>query len=158
MDDAETIHFLRSDPLVNQFIKRDQTKNIKEASNFIGMRLKDIADGNAYYWSILLSDEQTMVGTICLWNISTDRRSAEVGYELHPAFQNQGYMYEALSSVINFAFDQLGLVEIEAFTHRDNTRSKKLLAKHQFQLQPNRTDENNPHNQIFLVRRKEDLN
>jgi ribosomal-protein-alanine N-acetyltransferase len=39
-----------------------------------------------------------------------------VGYGLNPAFQNKG-MTEALKCVIDYGFNELKLIKIEAFTH-----------------------------------------
>ena len=60
-----------------------------------------------------------MIGTICFWNESADRKSAELGYELHPEYQGNGYMDEAMKEVIGFAF-RSGFTSLEAYTHKDN--------------------------------------
>ena len=57
---------------------------------------------------------------------------AEVGYDLNPIFQRKGIMSEALNKVINFGFNELGLDNIEAYTHIQNENSKKLLEKNGF--------------------------
>jgi ribosomal-protein-alanine N-acetyltransferase len=49
---------------------------------------------------------------------------AEVGYGLNPAFQNKGIMTEALKCVIDYGFNELKLIKIEAFTHIKEMSSK----------------------------------
>ena len=58
-------------------------------------------------------------------------------------------MSEALNLIIDYGFNQLKLHKIEAYTHRDNKRSKKLLETNGFQLIKFRTDSDNAYNVIF---------
>ncbi|WP_239001346.1 GNAT family N-acetyltransferase [Elizabethkingia anophelis] len=84
--------------------------------------------------------------------MSADRKTAEVGYDLKPLYHGKGIMSEALVAVIEFGFSTLGLDKIEAFTSRYNEASKSLLLKHNFILNPERTDEDNLDNLIFELR------
>jgi ribosomal-protein-alanine N-acetyltransferase len=72
-----------------------------------------------------------------LFNFSNENDRAEIGYELLPAFQRQGIMQEAISKVIAFGIDVLGLKSIEAYTHLENESSSKLLEKFNFRKQEN---------------------
>lgn len=62
-------------------------------------------------------------------------------------------MDEALKAVLSFGFNNLKLDTIEAFTHKDNQRSKSLLLKSNFSVNSNRKDDNNPHNLIYECKR-----
>ena len=58
--------------------------------------------------------------------------SAEIGYELKTACQGKGLMQEAMTAVISFGWQTMGLRKITAFTHRENKRSLQLLKKFNF--------------------------
>lgn len=150
--DVDTIFFLRTDANVTKYIQRPanrQTKTSADALKFIG-ELKQYAINNvSLAWGIKIPENDTIIGTICLWNFSEEQRTAEVGYDLKPEFQGKGYMSEALKLVINFAFDTLKLEKIEAFTNRDNLASVTLLEAHKFICAKHRVDENNKANLIF---------
>lgn len=150
--DAAMIQFLRSDELVNLYVKRPKANNLEEAKQFIDKINTSIDNNQCLYWAITLKPNTTLIGTICLWNFSTDKTIAEVGYDLNPAFQQQGVMTEALSTILKFGFTNLQLKEIEAFTHRDNISSKKLLVKNGFTLIENRKDKNNFDNIIYTIK------
>ena len=92
-----------------------------------------------------------MLGSICLWNFSGDRLKAEVGYDLNPAFHGMGLMDEAMKMVLRFGFDVLKLESIEAYTQGNNEPSKRLLVRNHFVLQPERMDEENPLNFIYVL-------
>lgn len=57
-------------------------------------------------------------------------------------------MDEALKEVVAYAVT-IGVSLIEAFTHRDNDRSKHLLGKNGFILEPDRKDPDNLNNMIY---------
>ncbi|PKP13223.1 MAG: GNAT family N-acetyltransferase [Bacteroidetes bacterium HGW-Bacteroidetes-3] len=152
--DADIILFLRTDKTVTKFIERPEnrkTKNKTDAIKFIREITEAFKNKESFSWGITLKNNSTIVGTICLWNFSADHKIAEIGYDLNPAFQKKGIMDEALKSVVNFGFSKLNLAKIEAFTHKENESSLKLLLKNNFQFIENRKDEDNPNNIIFEI-------
>lgn len=151
--DAEAIFFLRSDPAVNALVKRSAPKTIADALEFIRLRQIDTDNEKILYWSISLKDDPTMIGSICLWNFSEDKKLAETGYDLHTDFHQQGIMNEAMQAVVAYGFGPHELDIIEAFTQNDNIGSQKLLLKNDFVLETERKDEDNPKNLIFVARR-----
>ena len=150
--DAKDILALRSDAAVNKYIDRPPTTTIEEAKAFIEMINAGIANDQSLYWAICLQDEVDLIGTICLWNFSADKKTAETGYELLPPFHNKGYMHEALQAVLHFARETLALESMEAFTHADNKSSRLLLEKNGFVKDPERQDEENGDNIVMLLR------
>lgn len=149
--DAEAVFFLRSDPAVNALVKRPMPQTLADAAEFIRLRQLDIANEKLLYWSICLKDDPQMIGSICLWNFSEDKKQAEVGYDLHTDFHQQGIMHEAMQAVLDYGFGPQKLAVIEAYTQNDNIGSQKLLLKNGFVLQAERKDEDNPKNLIFVI-------
>jgi ribosomal-protein-alanine N-acetyltransferase len=150
---TEDILKIRSNPEVNKFVKRVSPKTNYDALQFILTIKEKVQDKQTVYWGISLKDQPNLVGTICLWNFSEDRKTAEVGYELLPEYHRHGIMSEALKAVLNFGFDELHLQEIVAITNRFNENSKGLLVKHDFILLEGKKDEGFPDNIIFSLKR-----
>ena len=144
--DVSAIYSLRSNEQVNQFIDRPTAKDPEEAKAFI----QKILENRSCYWGITLKEDGKMIGTVCFWNLSPDGKSAELGYELHPDYQGKGYMCEAMKEVIAFAF-RSGFTSLEAYTHKDNLASTKLLSKHGFVHDEERNDPESPNNMIFSL-------
>ena len=115
---------------------------------FIEQRISDPKD---FYWIIKTLPGSEFAGTICLWNINTENKYAEVGYELLPDFQGKGIMTSALREIINFAFTKLDLEVIEAFTHAENRASKKLLESFGFRVVAGKTDPDNSNNIVYCL-------
>ena len=130
-DDNE-IFALRSNENVNKYLDRKPSKSIDDAQTFIQTINKNIQTNNSIYWAITLNGTDKLIGTICLFGFSGDNLKAEIGYELLPGFQGKGIMQEAISKVVDFGFQHIGLHSIEAFTHLENQSSTRLLGKLNF--------------------------
>ena len=150
--DWEMISYLRSDKEVNEFVKRPTAESKEKALEFILKTNKGIDDQNLYYWVITEKNKSEMIGSICLWNFSQDQKSAEAGYDLGPEFQRKGIMGESLKSVLEFGFEKLDLDIIEAYTHKNNESSKKLLEKNGFTFVSGKKDEHNQYNIIYEIK------
>ncbi|MEO6882692.1 MAG: GNAT family N-acetyltransferase [Bacteroidia bacterium] len=153
--DDVAISSLRSNKQVNMFIEQRQKETtVEEAQKFIAKINKGISENANVLWAITGKEDEKLMGTICLWNFSDDKKTAELGYELFPEFHRKGIMNEAFQPIIDFAFSVLKLTKIEAFTHRENIHSISLLIKNNFQLEENRSDEDNENNIIFALTEK----
>ena len=150
--DCDVMLFLRTDENVTKFIERPdhrKTKNISDARILIKEFASCIDANHSITWGITLKKTRQIIGTICLWNFSQNNKTAEVGYDLHPKFQNNGMMSEALKVIVTFGFNELKINKILAFTHAENVHSKKLLEKLGFHHNLNRKDLDNKSNIIF---------
>lgn len=143
---VEDILKIRSNEIINQFVQRNSPKNNYDALQFILTIKERTRNNETFYWGISLKDQLNLIGTICLWKFSDDRKQAEVGYELLPDYHRKGIMSEALTAVVNFGFNDLHLQEIVAMTNKFNENSKGILLKHDFILEEQRKDEGFPDN------------
>lgn len=143
---------IRSNEIINQYVQRVSPKNNYDALQFILTIKERIKNNQTFYWGISLKDQSNLIGTICLWNFSEDRKEAEIGYELLPDYHRKGIMSEALKTVLDFAFNELHLQEIVAMTHKLNENSKGLLLKQGFVLEEGKKDEGFPENLVFSLK------
>ncbi len=130
--DADPILALRSDPRVNQYLDRTPMTTKEEAVAFVEKIRKGYRAAGVKYWAIRQEKNGDLLGTVCLWNFSEDQLSAELGYELHPDFQGKGYMRETIREVIRYAFENLGIRKLSAFTHKQNNPSIRVLVENGF--------------------------
>lgn len=141
--DDQKIFTLRSNVEINKYLDRKLSTNIDDARNFINMVNENINKNDSLYWAITLSNRKIFAGTICLFGFSDENDKCEIGYELLTNFQGQGIMKEASEKVIDYAFNTIRVQKIEAFLHRDNQSSIKLLEKLSFR-NSNEPDSTNP--------------
>ena len=150
INDQQDIFVLRSDPEINKYLDRQPSKTIEDAIDFINKITDNIKKNNSIYWVITLTKTRTFVGTICLFNFSSENNCCEIGYELLTKFQRQGIMKEAIELVIDYVFQTLKFQNIVAFTHHNNQNSTKLLTKFNF-IKSLQADKENPDLDIFKL-------
>ena len=151
VSDDQQLFMLRSNNRVNKYIVRPIQKDIKEIRAFISEINTGINNNELIDWVITLKDNSNLIGSICFWNFSNNKTVAEIGYELDPAFQGKGIMSEAFKKIIDFGFQEIELDAIEAYTHKNNNNSTKLLQKYNFKQDAERIDKENSENIIFTL-------
>jgi len=132
LDDANEIFFLRSDQAVNRYVDRPRATSLEDAYNFINKTNHSIENNELIDWAISFKDNSRLIGSFCLWNIFKEESKAEIGYELLPDFQGKGIAQEAMFTVLDYGFNIMLLNKIEAYTHKENSSSIKLLEKFNF--------------------------
>ncbi|MGK4568721.1 GNAT family N-acetyltransferase [Flavobacterium sp. 3HN19-14] len=140
-NDAEAILQLRSSPEVNKFLNRKPSKTLEDATDFIRNITENESD-DLFYWAITKTENETLIGTICLFEFLSDMEKCEIGYELLPEYQGNGFMIEAVRKVIEYAHEKLGLKIIDAISHKENLASTGLLQKFGFTELPEVVEEN----------------
>lgn len=142
-NDEQAIFTLRSDAEINKFLDRKIAGTLDDARQFINAVNDNVDKNTSIYWAITFTGKSELVGTICLFCFSDENDKCEIGYELLTNFQRQGIMQEAVDKVIDYAFNTIGVKKIEAFFHRNNQSSIKLLEKFSFK-NSNEPDKTNP--------------
>ena len=118
--DPQTMRWFGNDPL------REQAHAETLITRWAAMR--QLADP-ATRWGIQTEDNPALLGSCGLFAWNRAWRKCALGYELAPAAQGQGYMLEALNTVIGWGFAQMDLNRIEAQIHPDNLASIRLVQK-----------------------------
>ena len=152
--DGQELFLLRSDTIVNKYLDRKPSETLEEVVSFIRKVNENFKNKAGLYWAITQTVNEKLIGTICLFNFSDEHKKCEIGYELLPHYQGQGIMKEAVRKVIEFTFQTLGMDTIDAFTHRDNLHSTKLLQKLHFE-ETTIIDEANPNLIVFRLSNQE---
>lgn len=134
--DASDLYHIRSNRIVNKFLRRSKPLSPDHVHRFIDKVISYQLKHEWLFWVICNKNNHQFIGNICFWNIIKEFDLAELGYELLPEFFNQGFMSEAMSAVLNYGQMTLQLALIEAWTHKDNFYSLKLLNKFNFSRDP----------------------
>jgi [ribosomal protein S5]-alanine N-acetyltransferase len=128
-NDVAEVFFLRRNAEILRYVDRDPCQSLVEAAEFIDKITAPIINNEAISWAICLKETDKQIGDIALWKISKEHHRAEIGYCLHPHYQGQGLMSEALAAVLEYAFSMMLLHSIEANTNPKNKASQKLLER-----------------------------
>jgi ribosomal-protein-alanine N-acetyltransferase len=114
---AEVMRYWSSLPMTDISNARQMLLNIQE----------NYRNRSALQLGIERKNDRSLIGTCTLHNIHLNSRRAEVGYILGRTYWRQGYMREALTVLIDYAFNSLGFNRLEADIDPRNTASEKLL-------------------------------
>jgi ribosomal-protein-alanine N-acetyltransferase len=128
--DAGHLFRLRSGVEYTELFGRERYTKIEQAHDFI-RKIRD--DKFSYTFSIVPKGFDEAVGSVCLWNIDYNTKTAEIGYALEKGYRGKGYAYEACEMVIRYGFDQLRMKTITAFPRVVNLPSVGLARKLGFQ-------------------------
>ncbi len=71
----------------------------------------------------------TLIGTIGFHTISLVNRSAEIAYDLHPAYWGRGIATACCDAVVAWGFERLRYVRVQATTLDANRASLRVLEK-----------------------------
>ena len=127
--DYPAIASLNADPAVQRFLCLSKAPpTYEEALADLPCFLSIPAPTGGGVWCIRNRSTTDFLGLILL--LYTENYSKiELGYRLLPKFWNHGYVTEAGCAVVNYAFTNLGLTELCAIIHPDNTASKTVAEK-----------------------------
>jgi len=98
----------------------------REYLQYLGNRY---AAGMFYDWAVVYEPDCKMVGTCGFTSFDCAADSAEVGYVLNPEYWGKGIATEALTRVLRFGFEELGLHRIEGRFIEENERSRHVMEK-----------------------------
>ena len=104
-------------------------KNLAETTNTINYLHDEFAKKRALRMGIFLKPSGLLIGDGGFWQFDYRRRRGEGGAKIAIAHSRQGYMFEALTALINFAFANLTIYAVEGNVAVDNIASQKLMAK-----------------------------
>ena len=127
--DAEALFATFSDEQVMEFYGEMPHQSVKDSLALIQQQQVWYARREGIRWGITLKGEGSVIGSCGLHLFDESFHCAQTGYELNQAYWYQGIMAEAMSCILTYAFDELGLHRIEAVVDDLNERSKRLLRK-----------------------------
>jgi ribosomal-protein-alanine N-acetyltransferase len=127
--DADQLFRIFSDPEFMRFWSSTPWESIERARSLIENDQKELAAGEHLRLGILLKEADTLIGTCSLFHFNAQSRRAEIGYGIAPTHWRMGFMHEAVSALIRYAFEELGMNRLEADIDPRNLASARSLEK-----------------------------
>jgi RimJ/RimL family protein N-acetyltransferase len=129
--DVDRLFQIHSDPRVMRYWSTSAWQTPEPARAMVA---KDLASATKEYLRLGIESTATgeLLGTCTLFGINAQCRRAEIGYVLALPAWGQGYMSEALSGLIDYAFSELNLNRIEADIDPRNESSGRVLERLRF--------------------------
>jgi len=132
-DDIDALYRIFSHPEVMRYWSTPPLQDRNAAIELV----KEIHDGfqqrQMLKWGIATRPDDHVIGTATLFNLNFDNGRAEIGYSLGRDHWGNGYCNEALTAILNYAFDELNFRRIEADVDPRNGPSIRTLERLGFQ-------------------------
>lgn len=137
---SQLIKYIRDDNSLEEDLHLNETSRsispeLKEAlEETILPNVSDLTKNFLYstLWTIILKEENKMVGDLCFVGEPDSAGEIEIGYGIYDAFRKRGYMTEAVKGMINWAARQENVKSIIASTEKCNRDSFAVLERNNF--------------------------
>ncbi len=131
--DADALFEIFSDREVMRYWSSPLWADHADAVEMVESVRRHFAEGSLYQWGVARRCDDVIIGTCTLAQVDTQNRRAEIGFALRQDHWGQGYMTEALRTLLTFSFEDLKLHRIEADVDPRNAASIRLLENLGFQ-------------------------
>src|SRR3989338_7414866 len=131
MEDTENFFRYYTDHDVGQYILATKPATLLEASKEVQYCRNLFYTKQGIYWTIARKSDNQMIGAVGLYMNNMHHRG-EITYDLSRDYWRLGIMQKALTAIVKYALNEMGLARIEAVTRLDNQASIKLLKKLHF--------------------------
>ena len=122
-----------SNPHTMKYYGSDVISSLEEVEGMLMSFRKGFENQQAIRFGIECLETGQLIGTCGFHNWGKRVNRIEIGYELKHEEEGKGYMTEALTAIISFAFRELQMNRIGALIHPENTPSRKLVKNLGFQ-------------------------
>jgi len=134
-EDAEDFFAYYSDPEVNKYIISNIPETLEEARYELKYWTDIFKNNDGVYFGIARKDSNKLIGTIGLSDFNRIHNRIELSYDLAKEYWNQGIITQAMKKVIWYGFEKMKINRIEAYSLKQNSASRKVLAKCEFFLE-----------------------
>ena len=118
-----------SDGEVTKFLTWPTHTQVEITCEILNIWAKNYKQPDYYQWIIVLKELGEPIGSISVVEKRDDIGEAEIGYCIGKAWWHQGIMTEALTAVMEYLFDQVGMNRIEARHDVNNPHSGAVMKK-----------------------------
>ena len=138
LEDLPSYHRLMSDQESMFFLPDLFSTSLEESRRTLDIAIDETNmddDRARYFWGIFLKDK-TYLGEIGYTVSSVDdlgNKNVQLGYFIQKDHWNHGYVSEAVTAVIDYAFDFDKVIKIETGCLCDNLYSERIMIKLGFQ-------------------------
>lgn len=118
-----------SDPLASRFAAWRPHPDLWYTKGYMQYVLRGYARQESMVFCIALKAENRVIGTCSFTEMDEAYKVAEIGYTLSPAYWHCGYGAEAVTALVRFGFETIGLYRISARVMAENQASARLLQR-----------------------------
>ncbi len=127
--DAGALFGIFSNPTVMRYWSTLPMSNIAQARKLVADIQEGFRTRRLFQWGVVRLEDDVVIGTCTLFAINESQGRAELGYALGHEYWGHGYMKEALTALVDFAFGKLGMRRLEADVDPRNAGSLHAIER-----------------------------
>jgi ribosomal-protein-alanine N-acetyltransferase len=135
LSDLDDLYEYASDPEIDQYVPWEHYKNIDEACENLNEFLEEYEKDGLGAWGIEHRTDKKLIGIINTSIPHRINRRVELGYTISRAYWGQGLATEAVKALIEFGFEKMDLVRIEAVVLSAHRASARVVEKSGMQFE-----------------------
>lgn len=118
-----------SDENVTEFLRWPTHATIRITENVLNDWIAGYENLDFYQWAIVLKVINEPIGTISVVDMDRITEKVHIGYCIGSKWWHCGFTSEALSAIISFFFEQVGVKRLESQHDPDNPNSGSVMKK-----------------------------
>lgn len=127
--DVEALYAIFSHPTVMRYWSSAPMSEVGQARTLVADVHEGFRTQRLFQWGVARLEDDRIIGTCTLLAIHEAQGRAEIGYALGHEHWGHGYMNEALSALVDYAFGTLKLRRLEADVDPRNAGSIRALER-----------------------------
>ncbi|MFI8377868.1 GNAT family N-acetyltransferase [Leeuwenhoekiella sp. NPDC079379] len=104
-------------------ITLSENKSLSATKEYISTKEKEAENKLGFTFAIHTKIHPEIAGLVILKEIDLEKKVAEFAYCLSPRFQGRGWVLQAVSQIIDFAFVNHQISTFKIITHKSNEKS-----------------------------------
>jgi len=129
LEDVEDIFAYGSKEEVTKYVTWDRHRSLADTEEFVRFVLNQYENNKVSPWGIEYKENGRLIGTIDFVSWQPKHHTAEIGYVVSPDYWGKGIGTEAAKKVIEFGFENMDLVRIQARCFIANIGSSRVMEK-----------------------------
>ena len=118
-----------SDPEVTKYLTWPPHENVEVTQNLLERWTTEYEKPDYYQWMIVLKEIGEPIGSISVVRQNDRVEEAEIGYCIGSRWWHRGIVPEALTAVIKYLFEEVGMNRVAARHDPNNPNSGRVMRK-----------------------------
>ncbi|KAB2334514.1 GNAT family N-acetyltransferase [Cytobacillus depressus] len=129
LEDVEDMYSYCSNEEVSKYVTWDTHQKLSDTKEFVEFALNQYENRKVAPWGIEYKENEKLIGTIDFVSWQVQHNVAEIGYIISQDYWGKGIATEAATEVIQFGFNHMNLVRIQARCFVENIGSERVMKK-----------------------------
>lgn len=102
---------------------------LAKTQEFLNKNRRKQNETQGYYFYLRNTENQKLIGYVCVKNVNRDIRKCELAYFIDQAYQGQGITSEAVAKTVKFCFEIMKMNKVYICTSKVNAASQRIATK-----------------------------